>query len=69
MSPCPPQYISVDEQPGFSLSYKAVLQPLSLANYDQVRNINISMLTFIFLSHPVQIVYGDLKNTGYVAVK
>ena len=34
------KYISVNEEPGYSLSYEAVLQPLTLANYDQVRNIN-----------------------------
>ena len=37
---CPPQYISgVNGLPGYSLSYEAVIQPLTLARYDQVRSI------------------------------
>ena len=60
------QYISVDMEPGYSLSYEAAIQPLTMANYDQVRNINIRLHMLIII--PVQIVYGDLKNTGSVAV-
>ena len=53
-------------EPGYSLSYEAAIQPLTMANYDQVRNINIRLHMLIII--PVQIVYGDLKNTGSVAV-
>ena len=60
------QYISVDMEPGYSLSYEAAIQPLTMANYDQVRNINIRLHMLIII--PVQIVYGDMKNTGSVAV-
>ena len=62
------QYISVDMEPGYSLSYEAAIQPLTMANYDQVRNINIRLHMLIIIPDAVQIVYGDMKNTGSVAV-
>ena len=43
----PPQYLSVNELEGYSLSYQAVLQPLTLAKYDQVRNILMKIGIYI----------------------